>query len=183
MKPATRGGTLNVLTEAEVERIHSASIFLLENHGVFSESDLILDIFEKASAWVDRENRIIRLPAEMVASAMQSAPASFTFFGRDPQYDILLEQGPLYFGMGGSSEPFYWDYKLGKPRLPTKADMVTCTRVGQAALNIDFIMALCSAGDYPAKQVFLQEYDALFRNTTKPILYSCPNRWHTRIFI
>ncbi len=94
-----------------------------------------------------------------------------------------MQQGPVYFGSGGSSEPFIWDYSLGKPRSPTKADMVACTRIGQAARHIDFVMALCSARDYPSEQIFLHEYDALIRNTQKPILYSCPDRWHTQVFI
>jgi trimethylamine---corrinoid protein Co-methyltransferase len=183
MKPAARDGTLNVLSEADVERIHSASLSLLDRYGVVSESALILDIFARSGARVDREARRIRIPPDMVLSALQSAPASFTFYGRDPQYDLLIEQGPVYFGSGGSSEPFFWDYNLGRPRSPTKADMVACTRVAQAARHIDFVMALCSAGDYPPEQCFLQEYDSLIRNTQKPILYSCPDRWHTRTFI
>lgn len=183
MKTATQGGTLNVLSEADVERIHSASISLLANYGVFSESDLILDIFSRSGAEVERDARRIRIPADMVAEALKTAPSSFTFFGRDAQYDLQIEQGPVYFGAGGSSEPFFWDYNLGKPRSPTKADMVACTRVGQAARHIDFVMALCSAGDVPSETVFLHEYDALIRNTQKPILYSCPDRWHTRTFI
>jgi trimethylamine---corrinoid protein Co-methyltransferase len=183
MKTATKGGTLNVLSEVDVERIHSASLDLLSSYGVYSESNLILDIFHKAGANIDHEERRIRLYPDMITAALKTAPSSFVFYGREPEYDLQIEPGPIYFGMGGSSEPFYWDYKLGRPRSPTKADMVACTRVGQAASHIDFVMALCSAGDYPAEQVFLQEYDALIRNTTKPILYSCPNRWHTRLFI
>jgi trimethylamine--corrinoid protein Co-methyltransferase len=61
--------------------------------------------------------------------------------------------------------------------------MVACTRAGQAARHIDFVMALCSARDFPSEQIFLHEYDALMRNTQKPILYSCPDRWHTQTFI
>ena len=183
MKPAAQGGTLNVLSEAAVERIHSASLSILANYGVFSESDLILDIFARSGAIVDRESRRIRIPPEIVISALQTAPSSFTFYGRDPQYDLNLQQGPVYFGSGGSSEPFIWDYSLGTPRSPTKADMVACTRIGQAARHIDFVMALCSARDYPSEQIFLHEYDALIRNTQKPILYSCPDRWHTQVFI
>ncbi|OGN75430.1 MAG: hypothetical protein A2X25_15325 [Chloroflexi bacterium GWB2_49_20] len=183
MKFSTQGGTHNVLSEADIERIHLASLKLLEDYGIFSESDLILDIFEKGGASVDRESRRIRVLPEMVDAALKSAPDSFVFFGRDSQYDLSLENGPIYFGMGGTSEPFFWDYSLGKPRTPTKADMVDCTRIGQAAANIDFVMALCSAGDYSGDQVFLHEYDAIFRNTTKPILYSSPGRWYTRKFI
>jgi trimethylamine--corrinoid protein Co-methyltransferase len=183
MQPATQGGTLNVLSEADVERIHSASLTLLADYGVYSESDLILDVFSHSGAHVDREARRIRIPPDLVLSALQTAPSSFTFYGRDPQYDLQIEQGPVYFGSGGSSEPFFWDYTLGRPRSPTKDDMVACTRVGQAARHIDFVMALCSARDYPSEQIFLHEYDALIRNTQKPILYSCPDRWHTQAFI
>jgi trimethylamine--corrinoid protein Co-methyltransferase len=90
--------------------------------------------------------------------------------------DIRVEPGRVYYGMGGTSEPYIWDYDLGKPRQPTKADMVACTRVGQALPNIDFMMALCSAGDVPRDLIFVHEYDALFRNTTKPIVYTAPGQ-------
>jgi trimethylamine--corrinoid protein Co-methyltransferase len=165
MKTTSKGGTFDVLSENDIDRIHSASLRLLEEYGLFCESDLILDILSHSGAIIDRDTRMIRIPAEMVYSALKSAPNSFVFFGRDPQYDITLEQGQIYFGMGG------------------KADMVECTRVGQAARNIDFIMALCSAGDYPGDQLFLHEYDAIFRNTNKPVLYTSPGRWYTRKFI
>lgn len=183
MQAATIGSTLNVLTESDIERIHLASLSILKDYGIYSESDLILDIFVKGGGIVDRESRLIRLAPDMVEAALKTAPSSFVFYGREPRYDLTLEQGRVYFGMGGTSEPFFWDYELGKPRTPTKADMVRCTRVGQAARNVDYVMALCSAGDYPGEEVFLQEYDAIFRNTTKPVLYTSPGRWYTRKFI
>ena len=183
MQAMMKGSAHNVLTESDIERIHLASLAILRDYGIFSESDLILDIFAREDALVDREGRLIRLHPEMVENALKTVPPAFTFFGRDPQFDISLEQGKVYFGMGGTSEPFFWDFDLGKPRSPTKTDMVRCTQVGQAARNIDYVMALCSAGDFPGNQVFLQEYDAIFRNTTKPVLYTSPGRWYTRKFI
>ena len=47
MKTATSGSTLNVLTESDIERIHLASLAILRDYGIFSESDLILDIFAR----------------------------------------------------------------------------------------------------------------------------------------
>lgn len=177
------GGSLNVLSETDLERIHAASLALLEDHGVFSESDLILDVFQQGGAAVDREAGMIRLRPGMVEAALESAPASFVFYGRDPKHDIVLEPGRMYSCMGGTSEPQIWDYDLGVPRSPTKADMVACTRVGHAMPNIDIIMALCSAGDVPIEQIHLHEYDAIFRNTSKPVIYGAPGRWHTEKFI
>jgi trimethylamine--corrinoid protein Co-methyltransferase len=172
VKKGLRGGLLSYLSENDLEHIHQAALSLLENPGVFSDSDLILDIFRKGGARVDREARVIRVPAELVDHALKSAPSSFVIHGRDPEMDLLLEPDRVYYGMGGTSEPFFWDYELGTPRAPATVDMVNATRVGQALSKVDFIMALCSAGDRPRDVAFFYEYDAMFRNTTKPVVVS-----------
>ena len=166
MKEGPQGGSLNVLTETDTQRIHSTSISLLWECGTRSESDLILDLFVRAGAHVDRPTRLIRVPADMIDAARSAAPKSFVIYGREPQYDLLAEAGRAYYGMGGSPEPSIFDYDLGQRRALTKADMVRCTRVGHALSDIDFIMALCSAGDMPQGTQYFHEYDAIFRNAT-----------------
>jgi len=183
MKHGISGGYLDILSESEIERIHRASLSLLADPGVISDSDLILETFVKAGVKVDRERRLIFLTEEIVNDALASAPKSFTLYGRDPQKDLLLENGQVYFGMGGASEPFYWDYDLGLPRSPTKADMVNCTRLGERLQNVDFVLSLCSAGDVPRDEIFLHEYDAIMRNTTKPVIYSAPGRFFAAKYI
>ncbi len=176
MKKGMIGGSLKVLSEADIERIHLASLSLLEEQGMRTDSDLILDIFRKGGANVDLDSGVIRLSPDMVEAALESAPKSFVLYGREPEMDILLEAGRVYYGMGGTPEPFFWDYDTKGPRAPTKRDMVNNTRIAQALPNIDFVMALCLAGDVPAGSQYYHEYDALFRNTTKPIVYTATNR-------
>ena len=77
MKTPTPGGTYNVLSEVDIDRIHSASLSLLSELGVFCESDIILDIFEQGGASVDRENRIIRVFPDMVAGLAPFRPRIF----------------------------------------------------------------------------------------------------------
>lgn len=183
MKVGLSGGWLNFLNESGVERVHKASLELLEDPGVFSESDLVLDLFAKNGARVDRESRVVRVPREMVAAALKSVPRSFTLYGREGSKNLQIECGQVYYGMGGTSEPFFWDYDLKKPRAPTKADMVRNTRLGEALPNVDFVMALCSAGDTPRELIFFHEYDAIFRNTLKPVVISSIGRKYTRRFL
>ncbi len=183
MKNAQRGGSWDVLSGGDLERIHQASLSLLDNPGIFSESDLILDLFQKGGGIVDRERRLIRVPPEMVDEALRSAPKSFVLYGRDPEMDLLVEPGPVYYGMGGTSEPFFWDYDLGRPRQPVKEDMIRATRLAQALPNVDFVMALCSAGDAPPGENFIHEYDAIFRNTTKPVVVSALGREYMQTFL
>ena len=110
MKTGTQIGLLTVISEADVERIYRGSLDLLMNPGFFSESDLFLDIFAKGGAIVDRSARTIKIPEEMVEWAIKSAPKSFMLCGRnDPSKDLQIELGNTYYGMGGTSEPLYWD--------------------------------------------------------------------------
>jgi trimethylamine--corrinoid protein Co-methyltransferase len=183
MKVGLSGGLLNFLNESGVEQVHKAALELLEDPGVFSESDLVLDIFAKHGARVDRASRVVRVSREMVEAALKSAPHSFTLYGRERSKDLQIELGQVYYGMGGTSEPFFWDYDLKKPRAPTKADMVKNTRLGEALPNVDFVMALCSAGDVPRELIFFHEYDAIFRNTAKPVVVSSIGRKYTRRFL
>ena len=181
MKTGAKGGSLRILSDNELERIYLASLALLEDPGVLSDSDLFLDIFQKGGARVDREKRTIHISREMVEAAIKSAPSSFVLHGRnDPAMDMLLEPGRVYYGMGGTSEPMFWDYDLWRARQPTKQDMITSTRVGHALPNIDLVQTLCMSGDQPTHTIFFHDFDAIFRNTTKPSVINILERPFTQ---
>lgn len=177
MKTGAKGGSLKIISDDDVQRIHKGALSILEDTGIYSESDLFLDIFQRGGARVDRDARIIYLQPDMVEAAIKSAPRSFVLHGRnDPDMDMLLEPGRVYYGMGGTSEPLFWDYDLWQSRQPTKEDMVLNTRVGQALPNIDFVQTLCMSGDKPTSQTFYHDFDAIFRNTTKPTVINILER-------
>lgn len=177
MKTGAKGGNLRILSDSELERIHKAALSLLEDPGILSESDLFLEICQKGGARVDWDKRTIHIPAEMVEAAIRAAPSSFILYGRnDPAMDLLLEPGRVYYGMGGTSEPLFWDYDLWRARQPTKQDMITSTRLGHALPNIDFVQTLCMSGDQPTHQIFFHDFDAIFRNTTKPTVINILER-------
>src|SRR5512135_2547 len=184
MKPGARSGSLTVISDADVERIYRAAIDLLMEPGFFSESDLFLEIFAKGGAKVDRSARTIRVPKELVEWAIQAAPKSFVLHGRnDSAMDLQIEHGHTYYGMGGTSEPLFWDFELRHSRQPTKQDMVNNTRVGHALPNIDFVQTLCMSGDVPTSHAFFHDFDAIFRNTTKPTVMNILERPFTQSLI
>jgi trimethylamine--corrinoid protein Co-methyltransferase len=177
MKTGAPGGILNILTEDAMLRIHRAALALLQDPGIQSESDLFLVICARGGAVVDYETRAIRLPPDLVEAALKTVPPSFVLHGRrDPQMDLLIEPRRVYYGMGGTSEPMFWDYGLGRSRQPTKDDMVASTRVGHALANIDFVQTICMSGDMPTGQVFFHDFDAIFRNTSKPTVLNILDR-------
>ncbi|MGD0751916.1 MAG: trimethylamine methyltransferase family protein [Anaerolineales bacterium] len=181
MKTGARGGALTVIPEEDVERIYRASLDLLMDPGIFSESDIYLDLFEKGGAKVNRSERTIQLPQDLIEWAIQMAPKAFTLYGRnDPAMDLQIELGHTYFGMGGTSEPLVWDYDQRKSRQPTKQDMINNTRIGQALSDIDFVQTLCMSGDQQTDMIFYHDFDAIFRNTTKPTVLNILERPFTQ---
>lgn len=176
MQFGINGGPFNFLSQSDIEKIHHASLELLFDPGIQCESDSIMEVFRRAGAPVSRIEKILSIPEEMVVEALRLAPKQFTLYGRDRHCDLKVENGQVYFGMGGASEPLFWDYSLGRARAPTKADMVRCTRLGDRLENVDFILALCSSGDMPPEAMFLHDYDAIMRNTVKPVVVSAPGR-------
>jgi trimethylamine---corrinoid protein Co-methyltransferase len=184
MKTGPKGGRLNILSDDEVQRVHEAALALLQSPGIQSESDLFLDIFAKGGAIVERDDRSIRIPPEMVEAALATVPSSFVLHARrDPANDLLIERDRVYFGMGGTSEPMFWDYALSRPRQPVKADMETSTRIGHALQNIDFAQTICMSGDKPTGQIFFHDFDAIFRNTTKPTVLNILERPFTELML
>jgi trimethylamine--corrinoid protein Co-methyltransferase len=85
--------------------------------------------------------------------------------------------------MGGTSEPLFWDWDGWQTRKPSKADMINCTRVGHALPNIDFVQTLCMSGDMPTGEIFFHDFDAIFRNTSKPTVINILERPFTRKLI
>ncbi|MDA8216040.1 MAG: trimethylamine methyltransferase family protein [Dehalococcoidales bacterium] len=183
MKEGLRGGLLNVLSESDVERIHAASIHLLEDCGLRCGTDLLLGVFARGGASVDEGTRRVRIPRDLVEWAVAAAPKSFPFCGRDPRFDLLLEQPRVYFGMGGSAVPYFWDHESSRLRDPVQADMALATRLGHALANVDFVMSLAAAGEVPSHLHYLYEYNAILANTTKPVIYSAPSREYARMFL
>ena len=161
-------------------RIRHAALSLLSDPGVWCDSRLILELFRQGGAQVDRDSQVIKLSPEIVSWAVGCAPKSFVLCGRnDPAMDIRVEAGRVYYGMGGTSEPMLFDYDLWRPRQPTKDDMVQCTRLGHALANIDFVQSLCMSGDKATSAVLYHDFDAIFRNTTKPTVISILERSFT----
>ena len=167
--------TLGLLSRSELGDIHAATLEILEQVGMHSESDEILKIFNDAGADVDFKGRTIKIPQYLVREALKKAPRQYIFHGRNPKYSLLIEHGRIYFGMGGTPVPHIKDVKTGEYRRPTKSDVADATRLGDALANFSFLMNIAGAFDVPYEAEYIHEFDAMFRNTEKPIIYAAPS--------
>jgi trimethylamine--corrinoid protein Co-methyltransferase len=174
MNGVLRGQKLRFLTKREIETIHSATLEILRTVGIKVFSDKILKIFTEAGAETNSESKIVKIPEYLIKEALKKAPKKFILYGRNPKYNIIVDNKRIYFGLGGTPTPYFLDLESGEFRRPTKKDVAEVTRLGDALENISFIMTIAGAYDVPYEVQYLHEYEAIFNNTEKPIVYPAP---------
>ena len=88
----TAGGFgFNVFTDDEIDKIHLATLEVLEKTGLYVGTDEAMDILEGGGARVDREKKIVKFPPYLVEDCIRSAPPKIILYGRDPKHDVVLE--------------------------------------------------------------------------------------------
>lgn len=89
---------VQVLDEEQIERIHDASMDILECQGIEVLGDQALDVFRKAGARVDDDGRV-RMDRGLVMEAISTAPAQFDVVPRNPDNAIRCGGNAINFGM------------------------------------------------------------------------------------
>ena len=81
---------VEILDEEQVERLHQASLQILQEIGLDFFDDEALDLWRKAGARVDDSGRHAWLDGEMVLELVAKAPAEFRWRARNPERDMRL---------------------------------------------------------------------------------------------
>jgi len=156
------------LTREQVERIHEASLEILENVGLLVRNEKARGIFAKHGCIVDVETHIVRFPRAVVEEFQAMLPAKFTFRGRDPQFDRTLpDEGPVM--VTASSAPDILDPVTGQERRARSDDIARIARLVNALPGYDVFSVSTLADDaLPGHYTLARLYPAL-KHCLKPI--------------
>jgi trimethylamine--corrinoid protein Co-methyltransferase len=160
--------SLNVLTQGEVERIHMATLEVIESVGVRFPSNEALDILEAHGAQVDRESMVARIPGAVIEEYLAKAPPAYTLAALDPDLDLPLDGNHSFLGTDGCGVEII-DAFSGERRRTTKADLVDVTRVADYLEEIAFHWVSISAQDKPARSRSLHELQAVWGVSKKHV--------------
>lgn len=164
---------LEAMTRDEVERLHFATLEVLERTGVEVFDQEALGLLRQRGAYVDGTR--VRIPAAMVEEAVRRAPGKLVIHDREGKRKLFLERGSFYFGTG-SDTPFVLDLDTGEPRKALKKDVAQAATVADALPNIDFVMSLGLASDVPTATSDIHQFQAMIQNTVKPIIFTAHDR-------
>jgi len=153
--------SLNILTPDEVQKIHTATLDVIETVGVRFPSPKALDILEAHGAQVDRTRMEARIPGHIVEEYLAKAPPSYNLAALDPALDLPLDGNHSHLGTDGCGVEIL-DAFTGERRTTTKQDLVDVARVADALEAIAFHWIPISAQDCPPASRSLHELEAVW---------------------
>ncbi len=164
--------TLRIWDDDACRRVHEASLTLLARTGVEMKDAGARERCAAAGAAV--EGTRVRMPAELVERALESAPRSWTLRPRGGETAPLeLRDGAGHTGSGPDCL-YVADPVTGERRRATLADVEAAARFVEALPNIDFAMSMALPEDVANEVVDVVQFAAMLRGTRKPIVVSSP---------
>jgi trimethylamine--corrinoid protein Co-methyltransferase len=162
----TGGFSLNVFTDDELEDIHLATLEVLQKTGVFVGDDEAMDVYERAGAVVDHNNRVVKIPPHVVEDAIRSVPSKFIACGRTPKNDVALERNRVTFTNFGEGIKIVDPY-TGEHRATVKSDTANAARLVDYLDNLDTYERIMASHDVPQETISLHNAEASLTNTSK----------------
>lgn len=160
---------LTYLSRAQAEKIHAASLEILERVGALIDDEESAALLRKASVVVG-DGDTFHISPKLVEWALSVAPKRIVLHNRNAEPVILLEPGRIYFGLG-SDCLFILDHRTGKRRQATLQDVNEAIRLADALPNIDFLMSAVLPSDVPTEAANRLQMRSMIENSTKPIMF------------
>src|SRR4030042_321334 len=158
--------TAQVLTEDEQQHVHNMSLRILEEVGIRFHGNRAPKILREHGVSFNPENKIAKIPAELVEQALKTAPKSFILGARNPAHNFALPAPHTRYGIDGTAA-FVLDFNTGQRRYGTSKDIENALRVFQMMDMGVMAWAPTCAEDQPAKIRALYEFFSMHRYCSK----------------
>lgn len=164
IKPAYH---LRILNDDQLRTLKSSTLEILQETGIYCPSEKCLRIYAEHGALVDFATCIVKIPAEIVLSAMRHAPRFYTMGARLETHDLRLDGKSLFCATDGCGVEVI-DFVTRQRRPSCKEDVAITARLADFLPSIGFYWPIVSAQDFPATAP-LHELDASYNNTIKHV--------------
>ncbi|SLN10005.1 trimethylamine methyltransferase family protein [Ruegeria meonggei] len=137
IRPGMEGGVLNVLTQAQIERIHEAALTALETIGLADAPQSGIDYLTGVGCILGDDGRI-RFPRALVEDTLAKANRSVTLHSRDGKTDLELSGTKVHYGTAGAAVSMV-DVHGREYRDSTVQDLHDASRICENLENIHFV--------------------------------------------
>lgn len=140
------GGGYKPLTEAEVERIHSAVLQILDEIGLSLAPESGIAAMTAYGAVYSEEDERIRFPRAVVEKALKDANRNLTLHGRDPKHDLHPGGHRVHYGTAGAAVHVA-NIETGEYDESTLADLFSAAKITDHLDNVHFFQRCMVARD------------------------------------
>jgi trimethylamine--corrinoid protein Co-methyltransferase len=158
-----------LLDEAQIQKIHTAVLQTLETVGVRIMHEDARNLLKRAGCRV--EDNIAQIPAQLVESAIKSAPSSVTMYNRLGEVAMRLEGRNIHYGLGTDLITTF-DLESGEKRNSVLKDVQRAARVADYCKEIDFIASFALPSDVATNTMYIECVKAELENSIKPIFFT-----------
>lgn len=156
----------------ECEKIHLASLEILERIGIDVHDEKARDLLVKGGGRADGLR--VRLPEYMVTQALATVPRRLTLYSRDGKSALRAGGYNSYFG-GGSDCLNILDHRTGQRRRPVLKDVQEAIILMDALPEVDFVMSAFLPEDVDQRVYDRYQMEVMLNHTTKPIVFVTPD--------
>lgn len=153
------------LDRADIEKMHEATLRILEHTGIRSLSQKFLD--KAAAVGLTVKGDRVYFPRELVEKGLSTAPSHFTTYGRDDRYQIHWGEKKAYSHTCVGT-PFMKDIETNIKRNVVLKDLEDFIRVADALPATDIVSCIFPQ-DIPAHAAVTVQTAAMVKNTVKPL--------------
>jgi trimethylamine--corrinoid protein Co-methyltransferase len=154
-----------VMSDADVEAVHSASLRVLAETGIQIKHKEALEILSGAGATIGDDS--VRLPTWLVEQEIAKASNKVNIRGRSGSVKNLGDKSLHWHNLGGARD--IYDFNTGQRRLATVRDLQESTRLLDALDGVTTITPFYTPLDVPGRLMSLAMYRYALPNTTKPL--------------
>ena len=171
-----------VLSKEQINQIHNASLEILERIGIFIPHDEILKRFENYGANVNRSEKRVKIPNELVMECISKAGKKFTIYGRDLSKKAEFGVGKRNYNTT-AGQAFWLDNIREKRRYATMNDVSTATKFADSLEYINIPGAMADPHELPVEWRYVAVASEMIKNTTKPIMFWFYDRASTKYLV
>jgi trimethylamine--corrinoid protein Co-methyltransferase len=159
---------LDILSPEDVNKIHTATLDIIEKVGVRFPSAKALEIWSAFGATIDQASMVAKVPGHIIEEALKKSPPSYTLAARIPDQDLPLDGNHVFLGTDGCGVEVI-DLETSILRSSCLQDVVDIARIADATPEIAFHWVPVSAQDFPPESRGLHELLAIWQNSTKHV--------------
>ncbi|HSK67382.1 MAG TPA: trimethylamine methyltransferase family protein [Anaerolineales bacterium] len=157
-----------LLTQEQVQRVHEASLEILEEVGLKVRYEPARALFARHGCIVDSETTIVKFPRDVVERYRKMTPPKFTFRGRDPKFDKTIpDDSPVI--VTASSAPDIIDPETGRERRAESGDIARIAHLINELPGYDMFSISTLAEDAPRDQFTISRLYPALKYCLKPI--------------